>query len=305
MDHREIEYVIVIAQEKTLSRAAERLFVTQPALSRFLLKLEDELGTPLFERKNRQLIPTFAGELYLETARKILQLQQNFEKELKSLLQTNHGQLSIGITPGRGHTILPRILPGFRERFPDYELNIVEEDVQTLERCLQEGTIGIAFFTMPEEARLRQTRFTCELIAREEIVLCAPRNGNYELLAREEPGRKYPWIDLKYVENDCFLTLKKNMRLGQITARILEKHNISPRVMEFSTIDTALSLVAQGYGLAFASGFRIEEHETADKISVFSFGEQPEAWDFVAAYKHDYLVPQPARYLIRLIEGLY
>ena len=57
MEHREMEYVIVIAQEKNLSKAAERLFISQPALSRFLVKLEQELGTPLFERKNRQYIP--------------------------------------------------------------------------------------------------------------------------------------------------------------------------------------------------------------------------------------------------------
>ena len=61
MDRREIEYVIVIAQEKTLSKAADRLFVSQPALSRFLLKLEDELGLPLFERRKRQLIQHTQG----------------------------------------------------------------------------------------------------------------------------------------------------------------------------------------------------------------------------------------------------
>ena len=305
MDRREIEYVIVIAQEKTLSKAAERLFVSQPALSRFLLKLEDELGLPLFERKKRQLIPTYAGELYLETARNILQLQQKLEKDLSMLKEINHGKLSIGITPGRGHTVLPRILPDFRKRFPDYELQIYEEDVETLERMLSEGTIEIAFFTMSEKSRLSQNRFCCELISQEEIVLCAPKNGHYELLSKNEPGRKYPWIDLKYLENDCFLTLKKKMRLGQLASEILEHYAISPRIAELSTIDTVLSLVAQQYGVAFASSFRIEEHETADKISIFSFGEQPEAWDFVAAYKQDYLVPQPARFLINLIGSLY
>lgn len=68
MDRRELEYIIVIAQEKNLSKAAERLYVSQPALSRFLLKLETQAGLPLFERKRRQLVPTLAGELYLDTA---------------------------------------------------------------------------------------------------------------------------------------------------------------------------------------------------------------------------------------------
>lgn len=56
-------------------------------------------------------------------------------------------------------------------------------------------------------------------------------------------------------------------------------------MVELSTIDTALALVARQYGVAFASGYKIEEHEYAQEISVFSFGDQPELWDFVAAYK--------------------
>ena len=95
MDRRELEYIIVIAQEKNLSKAAERLYVSQPALSRFLLKLETQAGLPLFERKRRQLVPTLAGELYLDTAQKMLQLDQDLERQLKKLRECTHGKLTI------------------------------------------------------------------------------------------------------------------------------------------------------------------------------------------------------------------
>ena len=303
MEHREMEYVIVIAQEKNLSKAAERLFISQPALSRFLTKLENELGTPLFERKNRQYLPTYAGELYLDTARQILRLQQQFDARLKSLLQTNRGVMSMGITPGRGHTILPLVLPAFQAQFPDYELQVYEEDVQTLERYLLDGTIEVAFFTMLEQARLAEKRYACELLSQEELVICTPRQGNYELLAHVRPGHRYPWIDLKDLENECYLTLKKNMRLGQFTAALLEKYQLAPRVVELSTIDTALALVARQYGVAFASSYKIEEHQCARDICVFSFGDQPELWDFVAAYKEEARLNQPLRQLIKLVES--
>lgn len=305
MDRREMEYIIVIAQEKNLSKAAERLYVSQPALSRFLLKLETQAGIPLFERKKRQLVPTLAGELYLDTARKMLQLDQNLERQLKKLRETTHGKLTIGITPGRGHTVLPRVLPGFQEKYPDYELTILEEDVQTLEQKLQAGAIDLAFFTLSETERAGQNRFRCQLISQEEIVLCAPKKGHYELLSKEEPGRKYPWIDLKYLENDCFLLLKQQTRLGQLAAKLLESQDISPKTVELSSIDTALSLVARQYGIAFASSFRIEEHETAGELSFFSFGTRPEAWDFVAAYGKEHLLTPPEAFLIDLIGSLY
>ena len=242
-----------------------------------------------------------AGELYLDTAREILRLQQQFNAELKSLIQTSRGVISMGITPGRGHTILPHVLPAFREYFPDYEIQVHEENVDTLEQYLMNGTIEVAFFTVLEKSRLAQKCYPCELLSREELVICTPRKGNYELLAKAVSGRRYPWIDLKDLENDCFLTLKKNMRLGQFSAAILEKYQIEPRVVELSTIDTALALVARQYGVAFASGYRINEHEYANEISVFSFGDQPELWDFVAAYKNDTPLKQPVRQLIRLV----
>lgn len=300
-----MEYLIVIAQEKNLSKAAERLYVSQPALSRFLLKMENSIGMPLFERKKRQLVPTMAGELCLDAARKMLQLDQDLERKLKKLRECTHGKLTIGITPGRGHTVLPRVLPDFQEKYPDYELTILEEDVQTLEQRLQAGAIDLAFFTMSESERVSQTKFRCQLISQEEVVLCTPKKGHYELLAKEEPGRKYPWIDLKYLENDCFLLLKKQMRLGQLAAKLLEEQAISPRIVELSSIDTALSLVAQQYGIAFASSFRIEEHETAENLSFFCFGSHPETWDFVAAYGKEHLLTPPEAHLIELIGSLY
>ena len=305
MDRREMEYLIVIAQEKNLSKAAERLYISQPALSRFLQKQELQVGMPLFERKKKQLIPTVAGEIYLETARKMLQLEQDLEKKLKTLQESPHGKLRIGITSGRARTLLPKILPLFQSEFPDYELTILEEDVLTLEQALETGKIEICFFTMTEKDRLSQKRYQCELISQEEVVLCTPQNSNYELLAEEKPGRICPWIDLKYLENDCFILLKPQMRIGMQSRIILEEQGISPRIVELSSIDTALALVQQQYGVTFAGSYRLKEYDNAGNISIFTFGESRVAWDFVVAYTKETKLTAAARYLIELMRDLY
>lgn len=305
MDIRGLEYLLVIAQEKNLSKAAERLYISQPALSRFLQKQESDVGIPLFERKKKQLIPTAAGEIYLETARKMIHLQQDLEKKLKKLQESPHGKLRIGITPGRARTLLPKILPLFQQSFPEYELNILEEDAATLEHALEAGSIELCFLTMTEADRLSKKRHQYELIAQEEIVLCAPRSSNYELLAEERCGRTWPWIDLKHLENDCFILLKPQMRIGQASRRILEAHAISPKTVELSNIDTALTLVAQRYGVTFSTSYRLDEHETVRNCSVFTFGEQRVAWDFVVAYDKDTELTAPAKYLIELTRSQY
>ena len=296
MDFKELEYVITIAQERNISKAAERLFISQPVLSRFLQRLEDELGISLFERKNRQYIPTYAGELYLDMAKEILNRKEKFEQEISRVKKSQAGAIRVGITPGRGRTLLPKVLPDFHRNFPNFELNIFEEDVSTLERYLHDGTIDIAFFTTVKKIPESYGGFRYEVLSKEEIVLCTSKNNAFSILAQEKPDRRYPWIDLKKLENECFILLKENMRLGQLAKEILRENRMHP--------DTALALVGRQYGVAFSSSFRIEEHACAKDINIFSFGDTALDWDFVAAYREDFEKTRPVEYLMELIQQL-
>lgn len=304
MDFKELEYVITIAQERNISKAAERLFISQPVLSRFLQKLEDELGISLFERKKRQYIPTYAGELYLDMAKEILNRKEKFEQEISRVKKSQAGAIRVGITPGRGRTLLPKVLPDFHRNFPNFELNIFEEDVSTLERYLHDGTIDIAFFTTVKKIPESYGGFRYEVLSKEEIVLCTSKNNAFSILAQEKPDRRYPWIDLKKLENECFIPLKENMRLGQLAKEILRENRMHPETMALNSIDTALALVGQQYGVAFSSSFRIEEHACAKDINIFSFGDTALDWDFVAAYREDFEKTRPVEYLMELIQQL-
>ena len=304
MDFKELEYVITIAQERNISKAAERLFISQPVLSRFLQRLEDELGISLFERKNRQYIPTYAGELYLDMAKEILNRKEKFEQEISRVKKSQAGAIRVGITPGRGRTLLPKVLPDFHRNFPNFELNIFEEDVSTLERYLHDGTIDIAFFTTVKKIPESYGGFRYEVLSKEEIVLCTSKNNAFSILAQEKPDRRYPWIDLKKVENVFCILLKENRRLGQLAKEILRENRMQPETMALNSIDTALALVGQQYGVAFSSSFRIEEHACAKDINIFSFGDTALDWDFVAAYREDFEKTRPVEYLMELIQQL-
>ena len=105
MDTRQIEYILQIAEENNITKAAEKLFITQPALNQQLLKLEKELGTPLFHRSRSNWRLTEAGEIYVRNAKQILQIKKNTYEQIRDVANRQKGILSIGFTPGRGVAI--------------------------------------------------------------------------------------------------------------------------------------------------------------------------------------------------------
>lgn len=306
MDFKELEYVLVIAREKYISRAAEKLYISQPALSRFLMNLEERMDTKLFERTSKQYMLTPAGELYVQMAESVLSIKHEFDMNLAELRKGDVRKLRIGITPGRGRTVLPILLPEFSRRYPNYQLELYEDNVQKLESMMENGEIEIAFFTLDRYSHLSGSRIRCELLSREEIVLCCEKGSSLAADAVDREGFSFPWVDLGKFRYQSFLLLKNNMRLGSMAVRILEEEKIvqSVRITQIGSIDTALALVGQGYGVCFASSFRIKGHEAYPHIQVLSFGKERVCWDFIAAFRKDYQLQEAARFLVDSMKEL-
>ena len=91
MDLRHLRYVQKIAEERSFSKAAEKLFLAQPALSQYILNLERELGTKLFDRSKNPISLTYAGEIFLHKAQLILEIEQDLSTEIKNLAQSDRG----------------------------------------------------------------------------------------------------------------------------------------------------------------------------------------------------------------------
>ena len=101
MDLKQVEYMIRIAEENNITRAAEKLFLTQSALNQQLLKLEKELGTPLFHRSRTNWRLTEAGEVYIRSAKELLRIKKDTYNQIRDIAETRKGTLSIGLTTGR------------------------------------------------------------------------------------------------------------------------------------------------------------------------------------------------------------
>ena len=143
MNTRSLEYFLIVAEELNMTRAAERLFISQQALSEQIRKLESELNIELFSR-GHGLTLTYSGRHFIETATQILSLERQLKNRIDDIHGVGYGELVFGLSYTRGRLILPRIFPVLESNYPNLNIKVVIEPVHTMEKLLLSGAVDIA-----------------------------------------------------------------------------------------------------------------------------------------------------------------
>lgn len=149
MDIKQLEYFLAIAEEKNISRAAEKLHVSQPPISQQLKLLEDELGVKLIERTTRKLELTDSGQALQRKAMQILELVDGTVKELKDIDKGLRGILSIGSIRSLSSTLLLKIIVEFHKNYPGINFHVIDEDTEKTIELLSSGIIEIGIVRTP------------------------------------------------------------------------------------------------------------------------------------------------------------
>ena len=170
MDFRKLQYMLKVAEEKSFSKAAQKLYIAQPSLSQYIQKLELQLGVQLFDRSTNPLRLTYAGELYAETAKNILNLKDQLSNQMEDISNFKKGRLTIGLSAFRSTYVMPKILPRFHEKFPGIDVVLVEGNSVKLEELAIKGITDISLMTLP----IKENFFSYEPILSEKILLAIP-----------------------------------------------------------------------------------------------------------------------------------
>ena len=141
MNIRSFQYFVTISEKPTLSAAADALYISQPALSQQIRKIEEEVGAQLFIRKGHTMTLTPAGEAFLLCSRRILQFYEAMQREVKMLAVSEKDTVHMGISPFYSQHYLPKILPPFLQQHPQINVDIVEENSVNLENKLLKGEL--------------------------------------------------------------------------------------------------------------------------------------------------------------------
>ncbi len=229
MNIKHAKYMITVLQEGSITAAAKKLYVSQPSLSQMIKLVESNLGAPLFNRSTDPITLTYAGQKYIEAAKKILTINENLEKEIEEINLEDHGSFRLGIPVQRGMQVLPFVLPKFFEKYPHVDINLVESGSAQTEQLLLEGKLDITCMTtVPHYEELKYI-----LIENEQLVLLA--NPDTELARRIPNGTP---ISIKEAKNENFISNKLGHSVRVIQDSLFAANNLSPRILlETSSIE--------------------------------------------------------------------
>lgn len=250
MDLKELQYLIVIAEEKSISRAANRLYMAQSSLSQFLTTYETSLGYPLFVRTSNGVRPTEAGEKLLRFAYQALADYHRVRDEMQDISQLKGGTVILGISSFRGSYLLPPVLSAFHKKYPAVHVRIVEKDSLALEQMLLRGKIDLALLAFPE----KQVRIeTMPLLTDEICLITHPEHPVMKIAQPLPPGSRFSHqLDIRDAATYEFVLSGSHNILGREARRIFQKHKMHPRAYNDNlTALFAAAMGAGGLGLAF------------------------------------------------------
>jgi DNA-binding transcriptional LysR family regulator len=245
MELRSLRYFTVTAEESHITRAAERLDMQQPPLSRQIKALEQELGVQLFRRKARGVELTDAGNTLLHASRDILARVQRAIEATQRTARGQQGQIRIGAAPTAPfNSFVPRVIRAFREAFPGVTLTLEESLSSDLFQRLRDDQIDIAFYrSAPADA----AGLKLEPLLHEPMIMAVPKDNR---LAKS--GRR-SGLALRAFANETFIVYGRRLGPGLYDATIAACHEagFSPMLgQEAPRIVSTLNLVAAGLGVA-------------------------------------------------------
>ena len=253
MTSRELLYIKTIADEKSITRAAQKLYLTQPSLSHCVTTIEKQLGTRLFRRTSGGLILTYAGEKYYRMACEVLRIYGDFEAELAEESELERGRVTLGITYYLACDLLPRMLPAFHRDHPGIEIRVVEETTDELQRRLLSGKLDFAIMhTGAGDGASEDPGLSHEVLRRDPFLIIAPQDNPHDTEANRRENHLYPELDPAQLDGEPFLMVSKGQRIRHVTDRVLSQAGVTPQIVFISrNFETLRRLCAEGMGYTF------------------------------------------------------
>lgn len=289
MNYNILRYVITVAEERNFTRAAKRLYITQPSLSQTIKNEEERLGVILFDRSNSPLTLTDAGKEYVLWAKQVLSLYENMERRLQDFSTDEVSSLKIGILPEFSSFILSGPLKLFRDRNPNSFVQIVEQSNNDLEKSLEDSKLDFIIGLTHKD----KYKYCSEPLYDEKIVLAVTPDFSPQDKDAVE-------VDLIEFKDAPFVMMEEGQFLYNVTHDLCKKSGFIPRaVVECYNLETALCMVEAGVGVSIVPDLMCK---VVGDLKYYNIkGPTPES-QISLVYRRDRYITKKTRELIELIK---
>ncbi len=243
MEFRQLRYFVTVAEELHFGRAAERLQITQPALSKQIASLEQALAVTLLLRTKRRVQLTHAGEVFFNQARQLLAQADTAIQLTQRTDRGEVGNLAIGFTATATHTVLPQFLCDFRQSYPNVEISLQELATEAQVVALNQNKLDLAFLHPPIDQQILEVHPILE----ESFVAVLPP---------KHPLARYKRIPLELFANEPLIIHPREE--GPVIydgfLQVCQNAGFQPKIVQESiSLQTRVCLVAAGVGITFTS----------------------------------------------------
>lgn len=297
----ELKYAVQILKiEETgnISKAADELYLSQPALSRTLRMVESMLGFSIFDRKSQPLKPTAQGTLYVNYLKKVQEMEKDMQIQVNLLSEKPKEKIQAGVVPERGIYLYSHIFPELMAELPDIDFMLCSGFSTELERLFLGKKLDLCILNGP-----LQNDISNKIVLDREAILTvigkknpllktlgAPSCRDGEPTCREgedsRSGRElYPVLEPERLQNQSFVILNEGQRMKQIAEDILKRYQVkNPKTVRVFNLGTALSLTASGDLITFVPESFFKKSSVQDDVIGFYTGEPHYSWELLLLY---------------------
>lgn len=292
------KYVYEVYKERSFTKAAQNLYISQPSLSARIKKIEEIIGEPLFDRSTTPLQLTEVGKVYIEAAEEITQIEQRVENYINDLAGLKTGNLAVGASTLFAAYVVPSLITKFNQKFPDVHIQLIEGNTAELEEMLGSNALDFVIDNYHYDSILYNKELYCE----ENILLAVPKHFfvneelkeyqlSYEnIKSKKYLSRKYPAVPLGRFANLPFIMLTQGNDTRTRGDRLCRNVGFKPNiVMEFNQQSTAYMASSTQLGATFISDILVSQLPTFENLVYYKLdGEEAKRKVFFYYKTHKY-----------------
>ncbi|MFI3225912.1 MAG: LysR family transcriptional regulator [Clostridia bacterium] len=298
MDIKQINYILAIAEEGGVTKAAKKLYITQSALDQQLIKLEKDLGVQLFVRSRNSFVPTTAGKVYVEYAKRIVSIKNEAYLKIQDIAEQKKSTLTMALAPERGMDMFLAIYPRFYHSYPQVTITPRDISVKKQIEMLQKDELDLAFLSVKDD---NIPSIVSEHLSKEEFFLITPKN--HPLAEKVAPyGQPHTILQAEDLKDLSYCLMYRESTQREVIDPIFKEYDIEPNIILETTSNRAnISIVEKGLACSIVPKFYVKQNHN---VACFRLSTRP-TWNISVCYRNNRYQSKAAQYFIELAKEYF